>query len=175
MTRTPASYPTPSPGPRCSGSSTTAQAAEARLAGLSRAERDVLLLVARADLGHQEVAEALSVPVGTVCSRLSRAAAGGRPLPDHARLAPAHRRLLDEIGERPRRGRAGRRTGAESTAPSATRTGSATACRCCSTRSPSPRRRPQACERARTTGVVRAPSGAQLRLELPGRSASTTW
>ncbi|WP_435836570.1 RNA polymerase sigma factor [Streptomyces asoensis] len=105
MTRTPASYPTPSPGPRCSGSSTTAQAAQARLAGalagLSRAERDVLLLVARADLGHQEVAEALSVPVGTVCSRLSRAAAGGRPLPDHARLAPAHRRLLDEIGERP--------------------------------------------------------------------------
>ncbi|MFE1926623.1 hypothetical protein ACWC9X_11400 [Streptomyces asoensis] len=29
------------------------------------------------------------------------------PLPDHARLAPAHRRLLDEIGERPRRGRTG--------------------------------------------------------------------
>ncbi|MEU5280499.1 hypothetical protein [Streptomyces asoensis] len=29
------------------------------------------------------------------------------PLPDHARLAPAHRRLLDEIGERPRHGRTG--------------------------------------------------------------------
>ncbi|MEU5767329.1 RNA polymerase sigma factor [Streptomyces asoensis] len=60
-----------------SDSRVTAQAAQARLAGalagLSRAERDVLLLVAWADLGYQEVAEALSVPVGTVRSRLNRA------------------------------------------------------------------------------------------------------
>ncbi|MFI5962937.1 RNA polymerase sigma factor [Streptomyces asoensis] len=60
-----------------SDSRVTAQAAQARLAGalacLSRGERDVLLLVAWADLGYQEVAEALSVPVGTVRSRLNRA------------------------------------------------------------------------------------------------------
>ncbi|MBK3623803.1 RNA polymerase sigma factor [Streptomyces sp. MBT49] len=60
-----------------SDSRVTAQAAQARLAGalagLSRAERDVLLVVAWADLGYQEVAEALSVPVGTVRSRLNRA------------------------------------------------------------------------------------------------------
>ncbi|MEH0575041.1 MULTISPECIES: RNA polymerase sigma factor [Streptomyces] len=43
------------------------------LAGLSRGDRDVLLLVAWADLGYQEVAEALSIPVGTVRSRLNRA------------------------------------------------------------------------------------------------------
>ncbi|MEV5903435.1 sigma factor-like helix-turn-helix DNA-binding protein, partial [Streptomyces sp. NPDC052127] len=54
-----------------------AQAAQGRLAGalagLSRGDRDVLLLVAWADLGYQEVAEALSIPVGTVRSRLNRA------------------------------------------------------------------------------------------------------
>lgn len=45
------------------------------LAGLSRGERDVLLLVALAQLSHQEVARALGVSSGTVGSRLSRARA----------------------------------------------------------------------------------------------------
>ncbi|WP_062640325.1 RNA polymerase sigma factor [Streptomyces maremycinicus] len=60
-----------------SDSRVAAQAAQGRLAGalagLSRGDRDVLLLVAWGDLGYQEVAEALSIPVGTVRSRLNRA------------------------------------------------------------------------------------------------------
>jgi RNA polymerase sigma factor (sigma-70 family) len=55
----------------------TAQAAHGRLAAalatLADRDRHVLLLVAWADLSYQEVAEALSVPVGTVRSRLNRA------------------------------------------------------------------------------------------------------
>lgn len=43
------------------------------LAALTRQDRDVLLLIALADLGYQEVAEALGIPYGTVCSRLNRA------------------------------------------------------------------------------------------------------
>ncbi|MHC5261576.1 RNA polymerase sigma factor [Streptomyces sp. UC4497] len=45
----------------------------AALAGLSARQRDVVLLVAWADLGYEEAAEALGVPVGTVRSRLHRA------------------------------------------------------------------------------------------------------
>ncbi|MFF7649902.1 RNA polymerase sigma factor [Streptomyces sp. NPDC007983] len=45
----------------------------AALAGLSARDRHVLLLIAWADLSYQEVAEALSIPVGTVRSRLNRA------------------------------------------------------------------------------------------------------
>jgi RNA polymerase sigma factor (sigma-70 family) len=45
----------------------------AALAALSAGDRHVLLLVAWADLGYQEVADALSIPVGTVRSRLNRA------------------------------------------------------------------------------------------------------
>ena len=45
----------------------------AALARLKAADRDVLLLVAWADLSYQEVAEALGVPIGTVRSRLNRA------------------------------------------------------------------------------------------------------
>lgn len=60
-----------------SDSRVTAQAAQAQLAGalaaLSAGDRDVLLLVAWADLSYQEVADALSIPVGTVRSRLNRA------------------------------------------------------------------------------------------------------
>jgi RNA polymerase sigma factor (sigma-70 family) len=66
-----------------------AQAAQRRLAaalaGLSAGDRHVLLLVAWADLGYQEVADALRIPVGTVRSRLNRArrkvcaALGGDP------------------------------------------------------------------------------------------------
>ncbi|RKS79553.1 RNA polymerase sigma-70 factor (ECF subfamily) [Actinomadura pelletieri DSM 43383] len=43
------------------------------IAGLSDGDRDVLLLVALADLSHQEVAAALDIPYGTVGSRLNRA------------------------------------------------------------------------------------------------------
>ena len=45
------------------------------LAALSRGERDVLLLVALAEFSHEEVAQALGIPYGTVASRLSRARA----------------------------------------------------------------------------------------------------
>jgi len=43
------------------------------LAALDRGDRDVLLLVALADLSYAEVAESLGIPYGTVCSRLNRA------------------------------------------------------------------------------------------------------
>jgi RNA polymerase sigma factor (sigma-70 family) len=43
------------------------------LAELSPGDRDVLLLVALADLTYEEVAAALGIAYGTVCSRLSRA------------------------------------------------------------------------------------------------------
>ncbi|MEU8800285.1 sigma-70 family RNA polymerase sigma factor [Spirillospora sp. NPDC048819] len=43
------------------------------LAELSPGDRDVLLLIAWADLSYEQVAEALSIPVGTVRSRLNRA------------------------------------------------------------------------------------------------------
>ncbi|MEU8802453.1 RNA polymerase sigma factor [Spirillospora sp. NPDC048819] len=43
------------------------------IAGLPAGDRDVLLLVALADLSHQEVAAALDIPYGTVGSRLNRA------------------------------------------------------------------------------------------------------
>ncbi|WP_433327830.1 RNA polymerase sigma factor [Spirillospora sp. CA-294931] len=43
------------------------------LAGLSRGDRDVLLLVAWGDLTYEEVADALGLRIGTVRSRLHRA------------------------------------------------------------------------------------------------------
>ncbi|MET8121634.1 RNA polymerase sigma factor [Micromonospora sp. NPDC005189] len=43
------------------------------LAALSARDRDVLLLVALGDLTYHEVAVALEIPYGTVCSRLNRA------------------------------------------------------------------------------------------------------
>ncbi|TDB91878.1 sigma-70 family RNA polymerase sigma factor [Actinomadura sp. 7K534] len=45
----------------------------AALGGLSRGDRDVLLLVAWAQLSLQEAAEALGIPAGTARSRLHRA------------------------------------------------------------------------------------------------------
>ncbi|MFP8903511.1 RNA polymerase sigma factor [Streptomyces atacamensis] len=68
----------------------------AALAALPARHRDVLLLIAWAELSYEETARALAVPVGTVRSRLSRArgtlreALGGsdptvlREAPDHA-------------------------------------------------------------------------------------------
>jgi RNA polymerase sigma-70 factor (ECF subfamily) len=51
----------------------TAREVAAAVAALDRGDRDVLLLVAWADLSYAEVAEALVIPVGTVRSRLHRA------------------------------------------------------------------------------------------------------
>jgi RNA polymerase sigma factor (sigma-70 family) len=45
----------------------------AALAELDAGDRDVLLLIALAGLDYQEVAQALGIPYGTVCSRLNRA------------------------------------------------------------------------------------------------------
>jgi RNA polymerase sigma-70 factor (ECF subfamily) len=45
----------------------------AALASLSAGDRDVLLLVAWADLSYEETATALQIPLGTVRSRLNRA------------------------------------------------------------------------------------------------------
>ncbi len=45
----------------------------AALAALAAGDRDVLLLVAWADLSYDEVASALGIPIGTVRSRLNRA------------------------------------------------------------------------------------------------------
>ncbi|MFG1851136.1 RNA polymerase sigma factor [Actinomadura geliboluensis] len=53
--------------------SASSRALAGALAGLSARDRDVLLLVAWADLSYQQVAEALSIPLGTVRSRLNRA------------------------------------------------------------------------------------------------------
>jgi RNA polymerase sigma-70 factor (ECF subfamily) len=58
-------------------SSVTARAMQPALAraiaSLNDGDRDVLLLVALADLSHEEVGAALGIPYGTVGSRLSRA------------------------------------------------------------------------------------------------------
>jgi RNA polymerase sigma factor (sigma-70 family) len=45
----------------------------AALAGLSAGDRDVLLLIACADLSYEQTAAALGIPLGTVRSRLHRA------------------------------------------------------------------------------------------------------
>ena len=45
----------------------------AAIAALATGDRDVLLLVALAELGYPEIAQALGIPEGTVASRLNRA------------------------------------------------------------------------------------------------------
>jgi RNA polymerase sigma factor (sigma-70 family) len=59
------------------------------LRSLPRREREPLLLLAWADLGYEEIALALGVPVGTIRSRISRARARlrGSDL-DHLKEAP---------------------------------------------------------------------------------------
>ena len=52
----------------------------AALASLSDDERDVLLLYACGDLTYSEIADALSIPIGTVRSRLRRARQRARRL-----------------------------------------------------------------------------------------------
>jgi RNA polymerase sigma factor (sigma-70 family) len=56
----------------------------AALAGLSERHRDVVLLMAWAELDYAEAAEALGVPIGTVRSRLHRARAALRTTLDPA-------------------------------------------------------------------------------------------
>jgi RNA polymerase sigma factor (sigma-70 family) len=61
------------------------------LAGLADGDRDVLLLVAWAGLGQDEVARALDLPLGTVKSRLHRTRARLRAaLPDPEALEADH-------------------------------------------------------------------------------------
>jgi RNA polymerase sigma-70 factor (ECF subfamily) len=69
------------------------------LASLSVSDREILLLFAWAELGYDEIAEALGVPVGTVRSRLSRARARIREL-----LSPNGQVQLDGIPEGGRNG-----------------------------------------------------------------------
>jgi RNA polymerase sigma factor (sigma-70 family) len=57
---------------RLSAQAVQRQLADA-IAGLTQADREVLLLIAWADLSYAEVAAALRIPVGTVRSRLHRA------------------------------------------------------------------------------------------------------
>lgn len=52
----------------------------AALAALKPRDREILLLFAWADLGYEEIATALTIPVGTVRSRLSRTRARVRNL-----------------------------------------------------------------------------------------------
>ncbi|WP_067481509.1 RNA polymerase sigma factor [Actinomadura hibisca] len=69
--------PLPEPMAETVVSRVAAEQDERRMAGvlakLPAGDRDVLLLVAWGGLSYEEVAEALSVPAGTVASRLSRA------------------------------------------------------------------------------------------------------
>jgi RNA polymerase sigma-70 factor (ECF subfamily) len=75
------------------------------LAGLSAGEREVLLLIACADLTYEETAAALGIPLGTVRSRLNRArkrvreALGGRLDPD--RPARSIRQRVDHLRRHP--------------------------------------------------------------------------
>lgn len=55
------------------------------LRALPAGQREVLLLVAVAELTYEETAEALGVPVGTVRSRLARARAALHPVAEEAR------------------------------------------------------------------------------------------
>jgi RNA polymerase sigma factor (sigma-70 family) len=62
--------------------SALAPAAAQALAKLSRRDREILALLAWADLSYEEIAEALDVPIGTVRSRAHRARARIRELLD---------------------------------------------------------------------------------------------
>ena len=65
------------------------------VASLDSGCRDVLLLIAWADLAYAEVAEALDIPIGTVRSRLSRARQQLRRRLANSPLFPELSHLLD--------------------------------------------------------------------------------
>jgi len=67
------------------------------LARTRRQDRDVLVLIAWADLSYAEAAVALDIPIGTVRSRLARARRDIRKNLPHDDLAPA---ALDASGNR---------------------------------------------------------------------------
>lgn len=75
LASTPADLPVESPADTVAAA-VTAHSVRRPLADaltrLKAADRDVLLLVAWADLSYQEVADALGIPIGTVRSRLNR-------------------------------------------------------------------------------------------------------
>jgi RNA polymerase sigma-70 factor (ECF subfamily) len=76
LASTPAELPVESPADTIAAAVTAHSVRRPLAEALSRlkpADRDVLLLVAWADLSYQEVAEALGIPIGTVRSRLNRA------------------------------------------------------------------------------------------------------
>ena len=62
---------------------------------LRSAEREVLLLHALTDLSYREVAQALSIPIGTVRSRLARA----RRLVREILIESGHPELAAELAE----------------------------------------------------------------------------
>jgi RNA polymerase sigma-70 factor, ECF subfamily len=70
------------------------------MARLPTAQREVLLLAAVEEMRYEEIAEALSIPVGTVMSRLSRARDKLRRMVSEPPL------VLDVIGERSKTGTA---------------------------------------------------------------------
>lgn len=72
------------------------------IAALRDEEREVLLLVAWADLGPSEIAEALEVPVATVRTWLHRARGRLRERADavHRTRASRHRTSAGELGQR---------------------------------------------------------------------------
>lgn len=76
LERTPRDMSAEGPAERAAAAASAAAARPAlakALAGLPARDRDVLLLIAWADLSYEETATALGVPVGTVRSRLNRA------------------------------------------------------------------------------------------------------
>jgi RNA polymerase sigma-70 factor (ECF subfamily) len=66
------------------------------LADLPSAQRDVLLLSAWADFSYEEIAAALTIPVGTVRSRLSRAREQLRRALAEAESSPVAQETCDE-------------------------------------------------------------------------------
>lgn len=68
------------------------------LASLNDGERDVLFLYTWAELDYEEIAEALTIPGGTVRSRLHRARGKLRELLADERSFPAERNEVEEAG-----------------------------------------------------------------------------
>lgn len=65
------------------------------MAGLAARDRDVLLLYAWQQLGYEDIAAALGIPVGTVRSRLNRARRKIRHELGESQLAPARKEVTE--------------------------------------------------------------------------------